>query len=358
MKQTILLLMATLGSLAGLLHAKTITVDNRVGSVAMFSNLQSAINAADHGDTILIAGSPNSYGDVAIGKRLKLVGSGYFLTENQIDGITKQSSFIKSITFGAHSSETFQSNPNGSEIIGLHVDSVGSAGLNWVSIEGLNYSGNVSGIIMDSCRIGGITNSFLNYNSKSPSLMYFSARRCWLGGGGVPTGSSLRNCMVVGGIEFRAGSTVDHCILQAADTRSQAESLIVNSIFVASGSGPTAASFANNCKGSVDYCMAVGGLPIQGSPTFLKPGVGNHPTIGYLETVFQYGNPVDRQFLLAPESPARGIGLNGVDLGMFGGATPYIISGVPPLPRITHFSTPASATSSSGLRFELKAKSF
>ena len=102
----------------------------------------------------------------------------------------------------------------------------------------------------------------------------------------------------------------------------------------------------------------MGGLSIKGSPTFLKPGVGNQPTIAYLEDVFIYSNPVDRKYLLTPSSPARGIGLNGVDMGMFGGASPYVISGVPAMPRITHFAAPAAATSSSGLRFEVKAKSF
>ena len=57
-----------------LAEAKTITVDNKEGSVAMFTSVQTACNAADPGDTILIAGSPNFYGDLMITKRLNLVG--------------------------------------------------------------------------------------------------------------------------------------------------------------------------------------------------------------------------------------------------------------------------------------------
>lgn len=136
MKNTILLLISTLGSLAGLLHAKTITVDNRVGSVAMFSNLQSAINAADPGDTILIAGSPNGYGDANIGKSLKLVGAGYFLAENQIQGITKNEASIQVVRLGASTSDTFQSNPNGSEIIGLNVNNIAIGSF---TIDGRTY---------------------------------------------------------------------------------------------------------------------------------------------------------------------------------------------------------------------------
>ncbi len=43
--------------------AATLTVDNNAGSVVMFTGVQAAIDAADPGDTILIAGSPTFYGD-------------------------------------------------------------------------------------------------------------------------------------------------------------------------------------------------------------------------------------------------------------------------------------------------------
>ncbi|MDA1068075.1 MAG: hypothetical protein O3C43_16415 [Verrucomicrobia bacterium] len=46
--------------------AAVLTVDNNAGSVAMFTGVQAAINAANTGDTILIAGSPNFYGDLHV----------------------------------------------------------------------------------------------------------------------------------------------------------------------------------------------------------------------------------------------------------------------------------------------------
>lgn len=351
MKPFVRLVVAALAGLAGLAHAKTITVDNRVGSVAMYSNLQTAIDAAETGDTILIAGSPTGYGNVVVTKRLRLVGPGYFLSENQVAGVTKDHAYIDSVSFGATNTDTFKSSASGSELTGLYCIYVRTNGFGY---NGRNYAGPVSGVVIDNCRINNLGSST---NSDYDSL-YFSARRCWLESAWARPSSSLRNCMITSGISLYPGSAVEHCILPAAGTSSQAESSISNSIFVASGSGPGAAGFANNCKGSVQYCMAVGGLSIAGTTTFLKAGVGNHPTVTYLEDVFIYSNPVDRQYLLKPTSPARGIGLNGADMGMFGGANPYVISGVPAMPRITHFATPAAATSSSGLRFEVKAKSF
>lgn len=349
MKPPIRLAVAALACLVDLAHAKTITVDNRVGSVAMYSNLQTAIDAAETGDTILIAGSPTGYGAAYLTKRLRLVGPGYYLSENQIAGVTKDHAYVGIISLGAINSDTFKSSASGTELSGLFLDAVQSGSFGY---NGRSYGGPVN-VEIGNCRIGSLgKDSTWGYDQ-----IYYSARRSWIGSA-WPRSSSLRNCMITSGILVYAGSTVEHCILPAAGTSSQAESSISNSIFVASGSGPGAAGFANNCKGSVDYCMAVGGLSIAGTTTFLKAGVGNHPTITYLEDVFIYSNPVDRQYLLKPTSPARGIGLNGVDMGMFGGASPYVISGVPAMPRITHFATPAAATSSSGLRFEVKAKSF
>jgi hypothetical protein len=351
MKSSLRLALAALACLVGLAHAKTITVDNRVGSVAMYSNLQTAIDAANSGDTLLIAGSPTSYGSIVIPKRLQLVGNGYYLAENQMPGINMNHVHLQEVALGSTSSDTFKSSSDGSQFIGIVADRVMG---NSFTSNGRSYSGPARDVLFDSCRINSI-----GYHDPAYTYLWvtFSARRCWFSGVFAPPGCTLRNCYVES-LNAREGCSISNCILSASGTSSRAESSITNSIFVASGDGITAAAFSNNCQGSVNYCLAVGGLPIKGAPTFLKPGVGNQPTIAYLEDVFIYSNPVDRKYLLTPSSPARGIGLNGVDLGMFGGAGPYVISGVPAMPRITHFATPAAATSSSGLRFEVKAKSF
>ena len=60
------------------LSADVLTVDNSPGSVAMYSSLFTAIAEASPGDTLLLAGSPNHYGDHHIYKKLHFVGVGYF----------------------------------------------------------------------------------------------------------------------------------------------------------------------------------------------------------------------------------------------------------------------------------------
>ena len=64
----------------------------------------------------------------------------------------------------------------------------------------------------------------------------------------------------------------------------------------------------------------------------------------------------DGQWQLAENSPAIGAGLGGVDLGAFGGPTPYVLSGLPSMPAIYFLNAPISGSTNSGLQVQLKAK--
>ncbi len=103
----------------------------------------------------------------------------------------------------------------------------------------------------------------------------------------------------------------------------------------------------------MSHCLAIGG-------SFLPAGGGNINGVGQLADVFVAMGSVDTDafWQLKPGSPALGKGLAGVDMGAFGGSTPYILGGVPARPRLTRLSAPAVADSASGLRFEVDAQSF
>ncbi len=76
-----------------------------------------------------------------------------------------------------------------------------------------------------------------------------------------------------------------------------------------------------------------------------------------MTTVFITGGSTDGKYQLKEGSPAKGGGLNGVDCGVFGGSTPYVLSGIPPGPSIYEASAPASAPKGAGLSVTLKIKS-
>jgi len=80
--KTILIALLTTFTLS-LINAEILTVDNRAGSVAQYSDFASAYEAANSGDTILLTGSPTSYGAHNIYKPLVIIGPGYNFSEQQ-----------------------------------------------------------------------------------------------------------------------------------------------------------------------------------------------------------------------------------------------------------------------------------
>lgn len=63
------------------------TVNNYITNSAQFSTVQPAITASATNDTIYLHGSPVSYGDFTITKRLVIIGAGYYLS-NTINNYT------------------------------------------------------------------------------------------------------------------------------------------------------------------------------------------------------------------------------------------------------------------------------
>ncbi len=96
--------------------------------------------------------------------------------------------------------------------------------------------------------------------------------------------------------------------------------------------------------------MSIGG-------TYLPSG-NNNINGQIFATVFVNTGSFDALYQLASGSPAANAGLNGDDMGMYGGSTPYVPSGVPGIPRLTQLVVPATATDTSGLRFEVSAEAF
>ena len=95
-----------------------------------------------------------------------------------------------------------------------------------------------------------------------------------------------------------------------------------------------------------------------GNADQFSAGNGNQASVD-MNTVFVGAGTgsTDAQWQLAAGSPASGTGLNGADIGMFGGASPYVLSGIPPIPAIYFFAAPPVASGSSGTPVQLKIKS-
>ena len=60
--------------------------------------------------------------------------------------------------------------------------------------------------------------------------------------------------------------------------------------------------------------------------------------------IFTGTGSTDGQWQLAPGSPAKGAGVGGTDCGIFGGTTPYVLSGIPSIPSIYTLTSSGGTT--------------
>jgi len=330
-------LIALLSAAAGLANAAVLTVDNNPASVAMYTTLQAAVDAAATGDTILIAGSANGY-SANVGRQLHFRGPGYFLTDHNTPGINKN---VASISVNLLR-EGVQ-NASGCTFSGLNINSYTKGGA----------SAAITGVSMDKCSVGSFSDPYQG----------MVITRCWGSGVDLRNGGSVRNSIVSNVSVLYDGSTVNNCIVRDFNgvpglNNIQAGAAISNTIFITSTAVTLSkATFAANVKGSVTHCLAVSGPGPSGGASYLPDGLGNISTILLFADVFT-GGVQDKAYFLTPASAAKGAGFGGVDMGVFAGPSPYVIGGLQHRPRITRFVVPATATSASGLRIEMDAEAF
>lgn len=85
-----------------ILSATVLTVDNNPGSSAQYSSLQTAINSAAQGDSIIIMPSLSSYGSVTINRRLYIYSRGHANNSFKVDA--DKIPYTNNITFNTGSS--------------------------------------------------------------------------------------------------------------------------------------------------------------------------------------------------------------------------------------------------------------
>jgi hypothetical protein len=102
--------------------------------------------------------------------------------------------------------------------------------------------------------------------------------------------------------------------------------------------------------GNVDYQYNISSSDVFGTEN------GNQANVD-MNTVFVNSESSDGQFQLAEGSPAIDAGENGVDIGMFGGMTPYVLSGIVPLPTVYYFNAPSVVGHQSELNVNMKIRS-
>ena len=303
------------------LHAAIWTVDNATSRPADFRTIQAAIDAASVGDTLMIAGASNLYSSFTLTKRLIIKGPGDTLSGGLVSIIGD--CFISEVT--DTSSPDYGGNASGSLLEGVKFDSL---------------------YISENSQFVTVTRCEFSYLSASASNTILT--RC-IGNELIIDGP---NCIAVGcrinnlGV-LKEQISIDNCTIGNSTG---------SPIIITSSTNPTFRNtilISNSAVGTTpysgatfDHCMAIGYASL---PT----GNGNVSLASSQRTnVFT----TTTSFVLKAGGPAVGTGKNGVDMGMYGGISPFVDNFIPALPRITEIIVPPTVPDSSGLTFEVKAE--
>lgn len=325
-------------------YADIITVSNDVDSPGQYTNLQTAINAASVGDTILVSGSPTNYGSVTINKKLTLFGSGYD-PANTFAKVT----YLQNVTLSRF--DAVQS-ASGTKISGFNLDNL---------IINTNNPDTMKDITLERCLVS-VTVSLSNGSASKYSNII--VQNCVFTGTNnniyfgayyqsIHFNHIVRNNIFNGKILGHIQSAVLFTDLSLVSFR--------NNIFTGPGTGTILtqvknAVFENNiffrkdagdndsdgtsahCNGcafnnNITYQSAFDTIPYgnnvgSGNLLATDPMLVNYPITG---AAFSFSH----DYTLMGGSPAILAGTDASDIGITGGAVPFVVAAPPRIPQMT-----------------------
>ncbi|WCO01860.1 hypothetical protein [Psychroserpens ponticola] len=318
-----------------MLAQTTYSVDNKPGAPSDFDNLQTAIDTAASGDTLLVQGSPTSYGEAIITKQLTIIGAGYFLGQNP-NTQSYQLPVSTDIKFNLGSDNSSISGISGT----VRMTEVSNILVNY--IIGRTY-------VIDSNNVN-VSNSFLNGSSQNNGNFYgnYIIGNCsniiYKGNyiGTLISFSNGANAQMISLINNTLGSIGGNSIISFSEFKNNIVQSNVNIYF-----GYNLDDYSN-VQNNILNAGATGGLlngnqyNIDMSTVFIDSSDPNYTD--------------DGKYILKAGSPAIGAGSGGIDCGMFGGG--YRLSGIPNIPNIYEFDVPDTGyTNDGGIPITIKVKS-
>jgi hypothetical protein len=320
-----------------------------VSGVNVYTTIQAAHDAAVAGDIIYVEPSTVTYGNLACIKRLTIIGNGYNIDKNANTPFDTRTSKLGSVTFDNGSANTLLT---GMEVIGMAINDVNitvtrcklpgiSFGVSSNLVAGVNSRGNNASITKSI--IGG---TLSGQNSTTVANQY--GYNC-----------NISNNIQQGAINSMTNTVISNNVFQLAavgggNLSSINGCSVTNNIYDARGLSGTI-NYVNTGAGNTisnNIC-----LDLAGSPS----GNGN-VSFGNSTATFLSANPwstvanEDAPFQLAVGSPAIGIGTGGNNAGAFGGANPYILSGLPAYPVMTNFITTGVGNTSTPLQVSVTVR--
>lgn len=324
-------------------YAKIWRVNNNIGITADFTTLQAAHNGALAGDTIYLESSPVSYGALNCTKKLAIIGTGYFLDQNQ----DLQAFTLPSIVDGI----TFTTGSAGSSIEGV---STRASAINiYVSdiVVRRNHMGSYNGAIPDwstgTVGIYAVVNNILI--TQNCALQISNNYGC--------TGILITNNLLAANA-YGGDATTENILNLHVNT----VAIVKNNVMRRGAIVAYNSSITNNIMYRGTY-GGTGNLSSNNLSNGTQFGTtdGNQSGVD-MTNVFLGTGSYDNFFKLKTGSPALGAGYGStqqvpVDAGMYGGSTPYVLSGIPAIPSIYYFKNKPVGSNSDPIDVQVKVRS-
>jgi len=354
-------------SISTLSIAETITVDIKHPSIGDYTNLQDAHDAASDGDTILVYPSDGSYPGIVITKSLRIIGTGMTypsdnLKTTKISGtITFNEGSNGSLIDGFSGGFNITTNSENVEIKRNHINSLTITGSNSVikfnTINQITTNSDntfinknkIERILVNSNNSGTvILQNFIESNRQYVLIEVQEKNDIFISNNIIMPKSLSYQC----GIRAKASSI--SIIIQNNYLKSYYNSTVIELT--------TSNSYVENniidqgkCSGSGYY----NNIHTRGD--VLPNSYGNIIDVK-IEDIFV--NATENDFHLLESSVAKGAGRNGIDIGPYGGKTPFDENILdtnnlsPPLPTILSIESDSIVADSDKLTVTIKAKSF
>lgn len=305
-------------------YSKTWQVSN-INSTADFDNLVLANSQALAGDTIYVEGSGTPYDGVTITKKLTLIGPGYFLTENYETHFNKKPALIKT-------NVVFEVGSSGSKLMGFDLKNHGAD----ILIKESNIKilrNRLDWVIFNHREDATYNNIYISQN--------------YIHGDIDENGVYNSNPLVINNLII-SNNFINDITLSPQNTNLTLSALIENNVinypiecFNSIIRNNIFTEYVNTSQSAyifekIRYNDVYNNVFTYNAPTDLTrfhTGTNNKWLINK-STLFVglTSNSTDGQWQLRENSPGSEGGSDGTDCGMFGGATPYQLSGLPPFP--------------------------
>jgi len=350
MKNSLTCLIALIFFWVGTAQAQNILiVDNRVSepSPPVYKTLTEAVDAAAAEDIIQVMPSAQSYGEITLSKQVTLMGVGF----NPDKALPDVLSTVDQITLASGAS---------------------SVRLSGLVVESVYYSSNLSGVLVDHCLLGRFreattsTSDSTHSNVVISNCVFYQTKNqtndFMLTIPGASSNVTVKNNAFFfkyisneTGIRLDGALFANNLLAAGASVSFRATNRfysceVSNNIFFGDmGTTSENTTYKNNIISSNSN------NPIKDTNT----GSNNLMITTPLFENFTSTNEYDRSsdFRLKSDSPGKNAGTDGTDIGVYGGSTPFVSTGVS-LPIVQQISAPLQIPAGSNLDVEVKVRSY